>query len=113
MKLTFEELPNALSELIRDVDEIKNLLLLLTNNEQAKQTIKPFNVDEAAQYLDLSKQTVYIKTSKGELPVIKLPNSKRNYYMEEDLLDYLKNNRRKSNSEIKSEADNYLIPKQR
>ena len=113
MKPTFDNLPEEIHQLRKDVDELKKLLKSYCEKDQPISHDKPFSVDEAAEYLDLSKQTVYIKTSKGELPVIKLPNSKRNYYMQQDLLDYLKNNRRKSNSEIKSEAANHLNPKRK
>ena len=63
-------------------------------------------VKEAATFLRLSVPTIYTMTSRGQLPVIK--RSKRCYFLKEDLINYLKQGRRKSNKEILIEADNYL-----
>ena len=63
-------------------------------------------VKEAAEFLNLSVPTVYSKVSKGELPVMK--RSKRLYFSSQDLMNYIKEGRKKTNAEIEAEADKYL-----
>jgi len=49
---------------------------------------------------------MYSKVSKGELPVMK--RSKRLYFSSIELLKYIKDGRKKSNTEIEAEAEAYL-----
>jgi len=62
-------------------------------------------VSEAAVFLRLSVPTIYTMISKGRIPVIK--RSKRCYFLKVDLVNYLKQGRKKSNKEIALEADAY------
>ena len=63
-------------------------------------------VHEAAEFLNLAVATVYTMVSRGELPVMK--RSKRLYFSRIELMDYLKQGRRKTLAETASEADQYL-----
>lgn len=67
---------------------------------------RPLNIQEAAKFLNLTVSTIYAKVSKGELPFMK--RSKRLYFSSIDLMSYLKQGRKKSNSEIKAEAESYI-----
>lgn len=67
------------------------------------------NIQEAAEFLSLTVPTMYSKVSKGELPVMK--RSKRLYFSRTELLEYLKQGRKKSNAEIEQEAQAYLKKK--
>ena len=64
-------------------------------------------VQEAADFLKLTVPTIYSKVSRGELPVMK--RSKRLYFSSKELVDYLKEGRRKSNAEIEAQAESYLL----
>lgn len=64
-------------------------------------------IQEAAEFLSLTVPTMYSKVSKGELPVMK--RSKRLYFSRTELLEYLKDGRKKSNAEIEAEAKAYLL----
>lgn len=64
-------------------------------------------VQEAAEFLSLTVPTMYSKVSKGELPVMK--RGKRLYFSRTELLEYLKDGRKKSNAEIDQEAKAYLL----
>ena len=66
-------------------------------------------IQEAADFLILAVPTMYSKVSKGELPVMK--QGKRLYFSRTELLDYLKDGRKKSNTEIEQEAKAYLKKK--
>lgn len=60
-------------------------------------------VPEAAKFLTLTVPTVYSKVSRGELPYMK--RGKRLYFSDIDLLNYLKEGRSKSSSQICQEAE--------
>jgi len=109
--LTFDLLPQAVAMLTKEVSELKSLLIKKqeqTTNEQPEQFL---TVQEAAQFLNLTVPTIYSKVSNGELPVMK--RSKRLYFSSTELMDYLKEGRKKSNAEIEQEADAYLSNKKR
>lgn len=63
-------------------------------------------VKQAADFLSLSIPTVYGLVSKRELPVYK--QSKRLYFSKEELIQWIKSGRKKTNKEIAIEADRYL-----
>lgn len=83
----------------------------LRHNQQ-KHTTPPaptdelFTVRDAAKFLSLSVPTVYTLISKGELPAIK--RTKRVYFSKFELINYLKQGRKKTLAETASEADAYL-----
>lgn len=104
--ITFEQLPEAVSQLAVKLDNIERLLTL--KKEPTKEpTEKLFSVKQAAEFLRLSVPTMYSKVSRGELPVMK--RGKRLYFSEKELMEYLKAGRKKSNDEIEREAENYLL----
>tara|TARA_B110000037_G_C17092810_1_gene494726 strand:- start:1229 stop:1573 length:345 start_codon:yes stop_codon:yes gene_type:complete len=105
--LTFDQLPEAVTTLTKEVSELKNLII--TNQEQPtkEQPEILLNVQEAAEFLKLEVPTIYSKVSRGELPVMK--SSKRLYFSSIELMDYLKQGRKKSSAEIEQEARAYLL----
>ncbi len=84
-------------------------ILKAVRNEQptTEQPEQLLTVQEAAQFLNLTVPTMYSKVSKGELPVMK--RSKRLYFSSTELMEYLKEGRKKSNAEIEQEAEAYLL----
>ena len=103
--LTFDKLPEAVTMLTKEVSELKRLLI----EKQEQPTTPPeqlLTIQQAAEFLSLTVPTMYSKVSKGELPVMK--RSKRLYFSRTELLDYLKDGRKKSNAEIEQEAKAYL-----
>ncbi|MBO0592931.1 helix-turn-helix domain-containing protein [Cellulophaga sp. E16_2] len=107
--LTFEQLPNAVILLTKEINDLKNLLIQKQENSTPKLPENPIHIQEAAQFLGLSVATMYSKVSKGELPVTK--RGKRLYFFRSELLSYLKEGSKKSNAEIEAEADAYLSNK--
>lgn len=95
------------------LNNIETLLIDLkhTPKEQGKQPDKDelLTVQDTAKFLSLSVPTVYSLISKGELPVMK--RSKRCYFSKIELINYLKQGRKKTLAEIAIEADNYLNKK--
>ena len=105
-EITFEQLPQAVAMLTKEISEIKQLLLQKSDQKPVTPTENLLTVQEAANFLNLSVPTVYSKVSKGELPVMK--RGKKLHFSNTELMLYLKNGRKKTYSEIDREAENYL-----
>jgi excisionase family DNA binding protein len=92
------------------LSSIENLILNLKHQPQKVEPIQQperfLTIQEASEFLSLSVPTIYSKVSKGELPVMK--RSKRLYFSNSELLEYLKEGRKKTSSEIQQEVDLYL-----
>jgi excisionase family DNA binding protein len=88
-------------------------ILKAVRNEQptTDQPEQLLTIQEAAEFLSLTVPTMYSKVSKGELPVMK--RSKRLYFSRTELLEYLKDGRKKSKTEIEAEAKAYLLNKKK
>ena len=83
----------------------------LRNNKQenkppTEQPDQLLTIHEAAEFLKLTVPTMYSKVAKGEIPVMK--RSKRLYFSKQELTDWIKAGRKKSNAEIEQEAKAYL-----
>jgi excisionase family DNA binding protein len=101
---------NPFQSIEERLGNIENLLLSL-NDKHVEPTSEPdkeelLTVQEAANFLSLSVPTIYSKVSKNELPVMK--RSKRLYFSNYELMEYLKMGRIKTNSELDEEANGYL-----
>jgi excisionase family DNA binding protein len=105
--LTFNDLPHAVTMLSNEISELKSLLLNQSKQEPQESPERLLSVQDAAKFLNLSVPTIYSKVSKNELPVMK--RSKRLYFSSTELMQYLKEGRKKSNTEIKKEAENYFL----
>lgn len=100
--LTFDQLPNAVTTLIKEVSELKNLLTEKKQHPQKEAPEKLLTIQEAGEFLNLSVPTIYSKVSRGELPVYK--RTKRLYFSSTELMEYLKLGKQKTNLEIEQEA---------
>ena len=74
--LSFDSLPQAVAELQKEVSSMHALLLQSLHNGQNQQkkenTHRLMSVEEAAEYLRMPKNTLYIKLQSGEVPASKL-----------------------------------------
>lgn len=104
--LTFNDLPTAVTTLTNEVYELKRLLTQKQEQKPTEPLEQLLTVQEAAQFLNLTVPTIYSKVSRGELPVMK--RSKRLYFSSTELMEYVKEGRKKSNAEIEAEAEAYL-----
>lgn len=97
------------------LSSIETLLLDIKHQPQQVEPIdqrkRKFDVPGAAEFLGIAVPTLYTKVSKGELPVCKAPGSKRLFFFENDLLNYLQSGRKLTNAEIEQQADQYLTSK--
>ena len=106
--LTFNDLPKAVAELTRKVDELYKFITNVQPQDPAEQFL---TVDETAKFLNLSVPTIYSKVARRELPYMK--RGKRLYFARKDLETYLQGGRVKTVREIEDEADQYLTSKTR
>lgn len=103
--ITFENLPTAVTTLLKEVGELKELFL--NQNSQTLPTPEALlTIQQASEFLNLSVPTIYSKVSKGELPVMK--QGKRLYFSSFELMQFIKEGRKKTNAEIEAEAVDYL-----
>ena len=97
------------------LDSIENLILDLKHQpKQVEPTEHPdqlLTIQQAAEFLNLTVPTIYSKVSKRDLPVMK--RSKRLYFSRTQLMEYVKEGRKKSNAEIEQETDQYFINKEK
>lgn len=104
MDITFNELPGAVSlifeKLIAREKHMQQLGDMQTPNQDEILT-----VNETANFLGLSKATVYTKASNRELPSMKIGN--RLKFSKKDLIELMKSGKRKSYAEIALEVNAY------
>ncbi|WHF51852.1 helix-turn-helix domain-containing protein [Chryseobacterium gotjawalense] len=104
MNLSFEQLPEAVTNLTKEVSALRQLLI--SKEQHTEQPEQFLTIQQAAAFLNLSVPTMYSKVSKRELPVMK--RSKRLYFSLTELTEYLRNGKKKTSAEIEAEADLYL-----
>ena len=103
MNLTFEQLPEAVTNLTREVSALRQLLI--SKEKQEEQSEQFLTIQQAAEFLCLTVPTIYSKVSKRELPFMK--QGKRLYFAKSELSEYLKAGKKKTSAEM--EAENYLV----
>jgi excisionase family DNA binding protein len=84
----------------------KNAMVNTVNQSDTKQLL---TVKEAAKFLNLTVQTIYLMVSRGDIPVNK--KNRRLYFLKSELTEWIKQGRQLTNSEIENDAVNYLKPK--
>ena len=78
----------------------------LNKQDNIKFDDKVLSIDEVSKLLGLAKATIYSKASRKELPFIK--RGKRLYFMEKEIIEYLKGGKILSNDEIDEISKNYI-----
>lgn len=104
-KLTFEQLPEAVIQLFNKLEKIEKLLTEKRSEKQLEDD-EPLTIKQTADILNLTPQTIYGLVHKCAIPVCK--RGKRLYFSKQELLAWIKEGRKKTNSEIEIEADNFL-----
>lgn len=103
--ITFEQLPQAVSRLQEQLNNIEQLLLQGT--KPAVDTDELLTITQAAKFLNLSTPTLYCKVSRQEIPVNK--QGKRLYFYKSELADWIKSGRKKTIAEINLETEQSII----
>jgi len=102
--MSFDLLPQAISELIDRVARIEQILL--EERVPASWDNELLNITEATAFLRLTKSTIYSKVCRGELPVFK--TGRRLYFDKQELTAWIKSSRKTTNEDIRSNAERLL-----
>lgn len=86
-------------------DELENLFVEKRIGEQEIKTDEIGGIDLAIELTGLAKPTIYSLCSERKIPHSK--QGKRLYFSRQDLLEWIKNGKRKTQVEIAIEAENY------
>ena len=108
MNNPFEVIEARLSSIENLILDLKHSPLRVEPTDHPEQLL---SIQQAAEFLSLSVPTLYSKVSKSELPVMK--RGKRLYFSRTELMEYIKEGRKKSNAEIEAEAEAYLTDKKK
>jgi excisionase family DNA binding protein len=107
---------NPFEEIEARLSNIESLLLDIKHGARSTKITDPqsdseefLTVKDAAILLRLAVPTIYKLISRGEIPVMK--RAKRCYFSKEDLVNYIKQGRKKTAGEISAAADIYLSKK--
>ena len=108
--ITFEQLPQAVSELYGKLESIEQLLKA-GNANPPQDTKDLLTIQEAGLFLHLSVPTLYGYVSKNTIPFSKRPGSKRLWFSKQELTDWIKTGRKQTVAEINSEVKESLTTK--
>lgn len=98
MQVTFNSLPEAVTMLFEKLANIEKLLLDNSNKNESKEEVeKLISITAAAEILNLSVGTIYGKVMRNEIPFMKI--SKRLYFSEKELIEWIKTGRNKTIAE--------------
>ena len=97
--------PPELEELIEK--SIKKVLAIHSANKAIQlESEQLLTIQQAGELLNLSVATLYGYTQRAEIPVCK--KAKRLYFSKKDLLEWIKQGRKKTVEELKNEAETTL-----
>jgi hypothetical protein len=107
--ITFEQLPAAISQLYNKVESIERLLQ--RQQLPPEQVDELFTIQQASDFLKLTIPTIYGLVSRSVVPVSK--KGKRLYFSKAELTAWIKEGRRKTTTELQSEAASFLKNRKR
>ena len=96
---SFDQLPRAVSELHQKLDILQDLIL--ESRQAVPQAVELMTITQAAEFLNLSVQTLYGKVCHKEIPVSK--KGKRLYFYKSELEDWIRSGKKKTMEELKQE----------
>lgn len=108
-KLTFDGLPQAVADILKELAGMKVAILDLLkgkNKQKIERIRRTMNVEEAADYLRMPVNTLYMKLQRGEVPGTK-PGKR--WVMFTDELDKWLEVKRKNSVPMTSEEQNEAI----
>lgn len=105
MEITFEKLPQAVTQLLNKLENLEQLIISQKDIPQRDED-QLLTIREAAEILHLSVPTVYGLVQRSEVPVCK--RGKRLYFSKTELITWVKTGRKKTQSEIDMDAESYI-----
>jgi excisionase family DNA binding protein len=106
--ISFEQIPAAIGQLFLRLDAIE---LLITNTQSGKEADEDIlmTIQQAGKYISLTVPTIYGLVSRAQIPCSK--KGKRLYFSKQELTDWIKSGRKKTNAETQALAAQYLKTK--
>ena len=105
MDLTFEKLPQAVTQIYDKLEKIERLLES-QNNVASIDNDKLLTIREAAEFIHLSVPTIYGLVQRQDIPVCK--KGKRLYFTRQELTQWIKTGRKKTVADITAEDASYM-----
>jgi excisionase family DNA binding protein len=102
--ISFDNLPEAVGYLIKEISEMKEFISQQRNPSQGKRL--PVGIDDACKIIGKAKPTVYSLVQKRLIPCYKV--GKKLYFYEDELLDWIAIGRKKSIAETKAELEKQI-----
>jgi excisionase family DNA binding protein len=103
--LTFNELPQAVTQLNERLENIERLLTQ-KKAEPCTNADELLTIQQAADFLHISTFTIYGLVSRSVIPSMK--RGKRLYFSKDELTAWVKATRKKTASEAAKDADTFL-----
>lgn len=90
------------------LESIENLILEISKqpSHSEKESDKLFTIEQASEFLNLAKNTIYRYVQHATIPVSK--KGKRLYFLKKELIQWVNEGRKKTISEIARETDQHL-----
>ena len=110
MEITFEKLPQAVTQLFDKLENLERLILSQNNAPQPEED-KLLTIREAAEIPHLTVPTVYGLVQRSEVPVCK--RGKRLYFSKQELVSWIMSGRKKTIVEIDEETDQFIQSRNR
>ena len=109
--ITFEDLPNAMSWMIRKLSELDSKIDVLASAPKHQVDERWMNLKELCEYLPShpAVQTVYGWTSCHQIPFHK--KGKRIMFLKAEIDDWLHEGKMKSQQELATEAEDFIKSK--
>lgn len=102
---TFDDLPQAVSEILRRLDRIERKLEIREEGDEGKEEEeRVLNTEQAAELLGIAKGTVYKKLHADELPCYRPQGFKKVLFLKSDLIEFIRSGRVKTAEEMSKEA---------
>lgn len=107
-KVTFNDLPKAVTMLTKEFRELKRLLIEKQEQAPTEQPKIWLDLNELIKFdpEKRTKPTWYSKISRNEVPHYK--RGKKVYFLKSEIDEWLKQGKCKSNTQIEQEAEAYL-----
>jgi excisionase family DNA binding protein len=105
--LSFENLPNAVAEILKGQSELK--ALLLQKAEPQPEPDNPISIKEVAELTGLTVPTLYGYCQRNEISYHKKGN--RLYFFKSEIIEWIKTGKNKTLKELQADADKYLSNK--
>jgi excisionase family DNA binding protein len=102
----FEQIDNRLASIESYLKEIVDVLKP-RKEELPKQYDEILNIEEAANFLNLSKSTLYQMSSENRIPVSKF--GKKLMFSRDELVQHIKKSRKKTKEDIAREVDELIL----